>query len=654
MFGQDPRSLRPADRDDMNTRFKLVHKRSKRGRNGEKSTGQEVGVLEVKGEPYTPAFSDITAFGDLDLRSPQQDSIHSFGSDFASPGSTLDYMSPTGPMSSAHPREDMEAPFRAPVRNDTVFSTATQMSTDSVRKLKSGLNLTTVFAKQVVVLMKRMTISNSDTAAFPSPQRAPSDIPAHHLGYSGLVPHPGLTLPGDFIVARKYVQRCSQHSGSCWCVIFDDISEVPDSFYITSAEETWCDRACDVQSGKVDTSSVDYFGNTPLHFFASLESDVGMNMTLYLIGSDHVNPLATNTGGQTFLHLLSAAWFARLHNKDGPLSRLLDTLLLRYGNLSDALFYRDVYGRTFFHHLARYVHDPKLFGHFSEHYTKTIPRDAFGVMPTSYATERHFGRPQRSKTGTLSPLSEDTKEEDAVITRNTHALFIVQKAYDDRLVEDAEGNNGLHCLAEVDFSLETSMISAPSSPISEKKRKRGQSATSTEHVPTPIERRAGFLWNLLDPKLGETVQIDVNHYNKAGHTPLMAFATHLTDAADKSGEQTGRIIDDLLEKRACIDMRNRQGETALLMAARAGNKNVVSKLVERGANLYTRDKNGRGIMAVLEAQIEASKGRGLLADYGRLEALKAMLGTIMSKKGGGHQDPTLLDEWREPPQAASA
>lgn len=643
----------------MNTRFKLVHKRSKRGRDVDGSKKQVVGVTEVKDEPYTPAFSDISQFGDVeDSRSPQQDSVYSHGSDLASP-SSFGSMSPTGPIYSAFPHEHKELPFPPPARNDTVFSASTQMSTDSVRNIRTRLGVTTVFAKQVGVLMKRLTIGNSQ--AFPSPLRAPSDVPAHHHGYLEPLHHPGLSLPGDFIVARKYVQQCSHakhflkytNGGRhCWCAIADDASESSNNFYIASANEDWCDRAQHVLTGQVSASCVDDFGNTPLHFFASLESQQGIETTFHLIESDRSNPLATNNGGQTFLHMLSAAWFFGLDDQDrqGPLYRLLNLLWRRDTATSNAVFARDVYGRTFFHRLARFVTDVQLFTSISQHYTwDVIPRDAFGSTRPGHVGDHLFSPPRRTGTTALSPLAEEIQDED-LATKSKSLINTLAEANENLTFEDDEGRNSLHCLAEVDFvDVPTpSSPCSPSSPNPEKKRKRGQSDTTDG--PRPIERRADYLeGHLLQTRNVERHMVShyMNHYNKAGHTPLMAFATHLTDAADKSGQQTGRIIDLLLCNGARIDMRNRQGETALLMAARAGNKSVVTKLLERGANLHTRNNYGMGIMGVLDAKIAACNRDRAVSEYGRLEAVRAVLAKVLLEMGG-EDEPGFLEEWSRP------
>lgn len=657
MFGQDPRSHRPVNRDEQDIRFKPVYRQSQRRRKGSGQDSElDSGKPEIKVEAYTPAFSDTTRFDDMDtLRSPLEGSVYGTGSDMASP-STLDSMSPTAPIYSAYPRDDYENPFSlpfpGPTRNDTVFSTSTEMSTDSVRSIRERLGISTNFAKQVTVIMNRLTFSGAENP-MPSPHRTPSDLPMHFRAHSGPVPHPGLAVPSDFMVAPKYVNSChgAKHFAkylqdcACWCSMTDEISESPENFYVTANGEM-CDRATGVLQGDVEPSCVDHFGNTPLHLFAALESKEGIDIVLGLIGSGRTNPLAVNKADQTFLHGLSAVWFIGLNDQAAPLYRLLNSL---WTIDSKAVFLRDVYGRTFFHQLDRFVDDNQIFTRISEHYKwGSIPRDAFGVKPPSRAVEHSFPAPRRVGTTPLSPLAEETTAEEFA-TKEQKLITVVNNAYTSPADEDDEGRNGLHCLAEL--SLNALAPSQPNSPDPNQpaksggggsKRKRGEK----DDGPKPIERRAQFLSGLL-LRNSEVTPPDVNHYNKHGRTVLMAFATHLADEHDKSGQHIGRIVDLLLEHGAKIDARNRFGETALLVAARRGNKHIVNRLIERGANLHARDKKGRGIMGVLEVQI-AQCSRNL-PSYGRLEAVRGLVAKQLEEKKA-KDEPSFLDEWCQMPR----
>lgn len=222
-------------------------------------------------------------------------------------------------------------------------------------------------------------------------------------------------------------------------------------------------------------------------------------------------------------------------------------------------------------------------------------------------------------------------------------------AYNDPAIEDEDGRNGLHCLAEMNFTSSNPNSPDPSSPdlsnptssISNKgslKRKHGK-----DDVEKPITRRLQFLQGILTP-VSAVQPPDVNHYDRKGNTVLMAFASHLLDDQDdKTGQKIGSIFDILIQKGAMIDARNRCGETALLVAARCGNKHVVSNLLNHGANLYARDKYGRGIMAIIDAQIAQSSRD--LPSYGRLEAVRAAVLAKKLNEKGGNDEPSFLDEW---------
>lgn len=656
MVGHDPRPLRPADRNDMNTRFKLLHKRSQRRRQSDGTTGdQEVGVTAGPNEELdTPALSDVSRFDDpATLKSPLD-----LRYDFASP-STMASASP-GPVWSAFPKDEDQHPFQPPFprppRNDTVFTTSTQMSTDSIKSLRNRISVSTVFAKQVSVLMSRLTIGSSENLGN-SPCRTPSDFPAHHSPLSnGPTPHPGLAVPGDFMISRRYMPQCNSQkhfvksSGVngcfCWCSIADETADLSDAFYITDRGEL-CDRANSIREGSEGASCADRFGNTPLHIFAASDSSSGLDTTFHLLESGRADPSRTNNANQTFLHVLSPMWFYGVDDLNAPLYKLLNHLYTRHNRL---IYAPDVYGRTFFHQLDRFVPDPKVIEYINQHYGLEIPRDAFGIRPPSHVADTSFAPPRRTGTTALSPLAEEAPEDDFT-SRDMGLISIVTEAYSNPALEDAEGRNGLHCLAEMHF-----ITSSPSSP--------DPNTPSQSHPPTtntkgslkrkhgkddaerlkPITQRLQYLQGLLTP-VNQTAPPNVNHYDHKGNTVLIAFAAQLSDEQDdKSGQHIGRILDLLIEKGAILEGRNRQGETALLVAAKRGNKQVVSKLLDRGANIHARDKSGRAIMAIIDAQIALCSND--LPSYGRLEAVRA---AVLAKKLEAKKDePTFVDEWTWP------
>lgn len=639
----------------MNTRFKLLHKRSQRRRqsDGTPIDQDDRVAAGLKEELNTPAFSEVSRFDDsATLRSPLDMRF-----DLASP-STIGSASP-GPIWSAFPKDDDQPPFQPPFprppRNDTVFTQSTQMSTDSIKSLRNRISVSTVFAKQVSVLMSRFTIGSSENLGNSS-GRTPSDFPTHQNSIAtGPTPHPGLAVPGDFIISRKYVPQCHaqkhfvKSSGEggdfCWCTIADETAELPEAFYVTDRGED-CDRAVGVRQGSEDASSADCFGNTALHLFAALDNQLGIDTTFHLLQSGRADPSKLNNAHQTFLHVLSPAWFFRTNDTNDPLYRLLNLLYLRYRTL---IYVPDVFGRTFFHQLDRYVHEPQIIENITQHYWSPIPRDAFGIKPPSHAPDTSFGPPRRTGTTALSPLAEEAPEED-FMSRDVGLISIVNEAYNNPFLEDNEGRNGLHCLAEMPFKGSNPSSPDPNTPNPSQssntntkgslKRKHGRD--DAERI-KPITQRLTFLQGLLTP-VKQTASPDVNHYDHKGNTVLTAFADQLSDDQDdKSGQHIGRILDLLIENGAILDARNRQGETALLVAAKRGNKHVVSKLLDRGANLHARDKDGRAIMAIIDAQIAlCSKD---LPAYGRLEAVRAAVLAKKLEEQGVQDEPNFVDEW---------
>lgn len=654
LFGPDPRSLRPANRNEQNTRFKVWRTWNERRRSSATTVEQDQATTGLKVETTTPTpFSHAEPFDDADtLASPQQD-MHERRFDVTSPTSTL-MSSPGAPIFSAFPKDD-EAPVfqfpRRPLRNDTGCTASTQMSTNSVLSLKERLGVSTFFAKQIGLIM-RFTVGSTENLTTLTAHRTPSDFPTIRRGHAAPVPHPGLAVPGDFMVAPKYVHSCQRERHfaqylreskcACWCIITDETTDSADNFYVTAKGEM-CDRASVDLSDLTNTTGVDVFGNTLTHLFAALETKQGIDATLHLVRSKGTNSLIANKADQTFLHVLSSVWFTGLNDLKAPLYQLLDELF--YQGVSAAVFNRDVYGRTFFHQLDRYCSDVHAFNHIARNYNgSVIPRDAFGVQPPSHLAEHSLPGLRRKGTAPLSPLAEERIDHDLAALHQS-LITVVTAAYDDPSAEDDGGRNGLQCLAALRLDAGALPPSNPSSPnpnqpSNPNKRKRGK-----EDAIKTVETRAQYLENLLIPTINANPP-DVNHYDKKSMTVLMAFATYLADEQDKSGLFIGKIIDTLLDRGAKLDARNRQGETALLVAARHGNKHVVSKLLDRGANFHARDKSGRGIMAIIESQIaESSRDLPL---YGRLEAVRAAVVAKKLGENGGQDEPSFLDEWSWP------
>ncbi len=80
--------------------------------------------------------------------------------------------------------------------------------------------------------------------------------------------------------------------------------------------------------------------------------------------------------------------------------------------------------------------------------------------------------------------------------------------------------------------------------------------------------------------------VDVNGPDGSGRTPLML-------AADNEGFVPDDVMELLLNKGAQIDLQDPQGDTALIMAARAGSMSGVEYLVSKGAAVNLKNKAGQ-------------------------------------------------------------
>ena len=84
------------------------------------------------------------------------------------------------------------------------------------------------------------------------------------------------------------------------------------------------------------------------------------------------------------------------------------------------------------------------------------------------------------------------------------------------------------------------------------------------------------------------------------------------DAVNRGDVQDVR---NLLDQGADVDARNRHGQTALMLAAHAGHREVVSVLIAHRANLNMTAKYGLSalMLALVARQVEVAR---LLADAG--------------------------------------
>jgi ankyrin repeat protein len=496
-------------------------------------------------------------------------------------------------------------------------------------------------------------------------------------------PDPGFALPGDFLTA--HTRSCAdfpgqQHGkGDCWCSIAQETSVDPNSWLLSTGELSGRARHVLEHPSPANAAIQDSFGNTPLHLFAALP---GYQETLFrmVVNSGSEGLRATNTAGQTFLHVLNLEWFTDVTNSSAPLRRLLAHIT---ECCPDAVYETDVYGRTFFHRAHSLVRDPSLLASLVSLFNPELAsrRDAFGFNPvtdTDPASHSPYIPPRR--TGSLSPQVEDlarsspnsrphsSSSEGSFLAYHARLVQVIQSSYTNPRIEDAEGRNGLHCLAEAILNQQTmdrhvrsssssSSTSAPNRPHNNLKRKLPSKDTTTttpspSPKPTPtsatteatLPTRLRHLHSLLHP----SVAVSPAHYNHAGTTPLMAFIEHIPDEHDDKAKTLQTILETLIRAGGTrsVEARNRRGETALLVAARLGRKVALVALLEGGARVGVRDVEGRGVLEVIDAVVRGGRARGEVGLYARLEACRVLL-TGRREWGVGYAgEGGVVREWR--------
>ena len=179
------------------------------------------------------------------------------------------------------------------------------------------------------------------------------------------------------------------------------------------------------------------------------------------------------------------------------------------------------------------------------------------------------------------------------------------------------------------------------------------SPSSTTTSPSTIQTQTQLQFHLQPPTpiptpitttITTTTSALTNHYTTTGTPPIQAFTTHLPDSQDDKSKSLSAIFDLLLRYGCRLELRNRQGETALLVAARQGRKTALTMFLERGANVHARDCYGRGILEIIDDTSQGREAKGDVALYARLEACRVLL-TGRRRDWGVLDRPGVVDEW---------
>ncbi|RYO79242.1 hypothetical protein DL764_010040 [Monosporascus ibericus] len=652
LLGNDPRWIKPRTPDEQDKRMAGL----RTGCRGSKRKKGPVAAVEEptqnNGTVNNLTVPTIHDFEDFDGLTLDQSRGPSFAESDASTLARPNQASADADLRSTHePLSDLPAPdwrgqansfslmprflsstFRGQgsKRQDSDLTNSTDLSITSSFRARLR-DATPAEVKAAFHLIKRCTIPKDADASPTSPSFAA--WPGQE-GSRGLL----LMVPGDFL-DPDLMEQAAQH---VLTASSEDSSGGPRkvAVEVLSAPNLWpskghCSAGPEVPGdlSGLNFGATDDFGNTALHFVAArCTQQFLFDQVMQASGRLQAMIGSTNTAGQTLLHVLNRSWY----EEGSPLSELLIAL----GRYQFDALATDVYGRSFFHLLRenRVSHDRiRELAHLFD--IKSLNRrDAFGRKPMDSRSAGLFRRAiaiHRLYSGRPTALTISTENPgDARIRSSTDMLKIVTDAVSvegqqNPGSEDCYGRNAFHCLAEV--VLGTLSIQDHARPPSMKRKLAADMEPKLQEG--PLSYRLELLEGLI------SARVDVNHYDKTGQTPLMAFVKHIPDGT-KEDKELRQIIKRLVQAGAKMEARNRHGETALYMAARLGKKVALDQLIELGASVCVRSASG---LNALEANKQALKAA--TNDTHLYARLHGCCGILAGQLGEGWKGVTALEEW---------
>jgi ankyrin repeat protein len=371
----------------------------------------------------------------------------------------------------------------------------------------------------------------------------------------------------------------------------------------------------------VDVHTINSAGETFFHLLdeSVVKETYFYHMLLEILRSKGFDFSQRDCLGQTPFHLLMQPWMDK---------SILEQTLVQLPFLNIALpLSRDSFGCTVAWQLVQAgVEEPEIkAAPFYSHKTPTVflKPGEYTWSLAKFACVELDARSAGVKTQALQNYGAQTAIQTVadLLTYERHAdlLRTILRACSSPQHEDAAGRNGLHCLAEVSFSLPL-----PESPLRD---------DSDVNATTKVGKRETYLQDLL--KAG----VDVNNYDKQGYTPLMAFINHNRD--DEDDETTEKLLFRLYKAGANIHRRDRLGQSLLHMAVKLGKKAATNFLLNKGANVRARDTAGKGVVALAW---EASKKVKTEDPDDPLYA-QILLCIDLVSRAGGITAPTFLQEW---------
>ncbi|KAF4622728.1 hypothetical protein G7Y89_g14300 [Cudoniella acicularis] len=362
--------------------------------------------------------------------------------------------------------------------------------------------------------------------------------------------------------------------------------------------------------GVYDIGALDAAGNTALHYAAA--GGAGFLHLKALIDAG-VNPYITNTAGELFIHCLRPLQpFTLEPNSDCLKSRDLVNLLELLD--SERIFgSRDNDGQTVLHALALKISEPELkaqiFKMFIDAgYPPTVPdrfgRTAADVRPLTYDCHGQVIDPTPFPRSSQDMGSaSQNKHMDEVMTSETMSVdewrqqnveqiraqtVVVEARRQSNCVDPETGDNVIHALSRLKASNDVLLH---------------LDQFNSKEINRNLHNREGN-YILLNLQHFIPRGVDLNLHNRKGVHPLKSFICDRPCEEAETGATMSKYLDAILWKDhkgrvsndVNVNMKDREGATALHSAAVRGRPDSVRSLIDAGANVNARSDNGLSVL----------------------------------------------------------
>lgn len=399
--------------------------------------------------------------------------------------------------------------------------------------------------------------------------------------------------------------------------------------------------------------ALDAAGNTALHYAAAGGASFLHLKALIDVG---VDPYLANTAGELFIYCLRPLQpFTLEPNSDclrgDDLIRLLGLL-----QLERVSKWRDNDGQTVMHALALKISEPdlkaKIFDMLKHSGFSSTVLDRFGrsaeeVFPLSYDSHGQVIDP--IPVNTLQQIKEVPEEADDAEEAMTCGAIIVAEFRLERIKQNKAQNiiararrqpsyvdtesceNVVHALSRIDAS---------SKVLSNVEHLR-----STRSAQDRPHREGNYM--LLNLEYFIAKGVDLNAHNREGSHPLKSFICDRPWDENETGATMSKYLDTILWKdqssrtrnEVNVDMKDREGLTALYHAAVRGRPDSVRSLIEAGANVNAFSISDKSILhATYSALDDAVKQ----TDSVLVHLLREVISHL--EHAGAVQNPTSLQE----------